>query len=778
MRRHEQAGSTRPYHRVVRSRNRFMCALAVAVSCSLGWLGACLDDRLGPFVPPPPPPPAAIVSNPQPGTAVLRSGASLSPGQGTTTEMTYVSLQPGTVSDGGLATIGNSRTGGSVPVAMADGGFDPLPIEARAGDMLTVDVEVAGGGIQSLLLAVPAARPPVVVRTNPPRKKRDVPLNSAIVVVFSEPIRPSSAAGIQLLRASVPVSGRSTVTADGLRAVFQPDDLLASNADYVLSIPTDVADLSGERVQQPVTVEFTTGNTVALASVVTEEAALVMNPLNGALRAFNMSAIMDSGREVTGYFSIFYPEVGTGASGRVTCFTIVDGTAAWVGGIVEASNDPSRVGVEYMWRVADNGQRGGPVADRLSLAHYDPDRPPGDAAQYCATTPIVDQLFDLVGGDIVVSGVTVAPPPPPPPSAGVSQIAYWIDGILIQPADRSPGWPLTAARNDRNPAWSPDARKLAFHSDRAQPGNWDIWVINGDLTGLTRLTTTPERDEYPAWSPDGTKIAFARNGFIYVMNGDGSGVAQLSSGPSHRHPTWSPDGTHIAFSGSPGPIWVINADGSGLTQLTPAGSQDFDPAWSPDGTKIAFGRGLGEPPNSGLHVMNADGSGLTRLTLGINGAPSWSPDSRRILYEWFGMTFVMADGSGMTRFFSGFDPVWSPLGTMPPEPAPFRSVEMVSGDGQAAPVGTTLPQALSVRVVHDDGTPQPGVTIRWNKWGSSAGPGSVLSLGTAITDSDGVASVQLTFGSTPGQVRVRAALVDGTARTAEVVFTATAVPSP
>ena len=60
--------------------------------------------------------------------------------------------------------------------------------------------------------------------------------------------------------------------------------------------------------------------------------------------------------------------------------------------------------------------------------------------------------------------------------------------------------------------------------------------MNADGTAqrnLTRSTTHPfASDTTPAWSPDGRKIAFVsnrdRNGEIYVMNADGSGLRKLT----------------------------------------------------------------------------------------------------------------------------------------------------------------------------------------------------------------------------------------------------------
>jgi dipeptidyl aminopeptidase/acylaminoacyl peptidase len=76
--------------------------------------------------------------------------------------------------------------------------------------------------------------------------------------------------------------------------------------------------------------------------------------------------------------------------------------------------------------------------------------------------------------------------------------------------------------------------KIAFTSDR--DGNSEIYVMNADGSGQTRLTNDGAIDNEPVWSPDGTKIAFwtERNGpaEIYVMNADGSGQINLTKNPA------------------------------------------------------------------------------------------------------------------------------------------------------------------------------------------------------------------------------------------------------
>lgn len=61
--------------------------------------------------------------------------------------------------------------------------------------------------------------------------------------------------------------------------------------------------------------------------------------------------------------------------------------------------------------------------------------------------------------------------------------------------------------SDANPAWSPDGSKIAFSSNR--DGNFEIYVMGADGTGVTRLTNRAATDILPAWSPDGSVLPVA-----------------------------------------------------------------------------------------------------------------------------------------------------------------------------------------------------------------------------------------------------------------------------
>jgi TolB protein len=91
-----------------------------------------------------------------------------------------------------------------------------------------------------------------------------------------------------------------------------------------------------------------------------------------------------------------------------------------------------------------------------------------------------------------------------------------------QPATR-----LTEHADDTAPAASGD--RVAFMSNR--DGNWEVYIMGIDGSGVKRLTNDSAHDGLPTWSPDGKTIAFVSNRSgawaIWAMNADGSGQRKL-----------------------------------------------------------------------------------------------------------------------------------------------------------------------------------------------------------------------------------------------------------
>jgi dipeptidyl aminopeptidase/acylaminoacyl peptidase len=122
--------------------------------------------------------------------------------------------------------------------------------------------------------------------------------------------------------------------------------------------------------------------------------------------------------------------------------------------------------------------------------------------------------------------------------------------------------PLTwGVYDERNPAWSPDGRLIAFASNRTNDpdanDNTDIFTIAAQGGRITQLTRDPGGDDNPVWSPDSKEVAF-----IHMPNDPpvyatprvrsvaaGGGTPHDWSGALDRHvggePRWAPDGQSI-----------------------------------------------------------------------------------------------------------------------------------------------------------------------------------------------------------------------------------------
>jgi Tol biopolymer transport system component len=208
----------------------------------------------------------------------------------------------------------------------------------------------------------------------------------------------------------------------------------------------------------------------------------------------------------------------------------------------------------------------------------------------------------------------------------------------------------------------------------------DIYSVNDDGTGLTRLTTDPGEDFSPSWSADGDQIAFRsdRTGTdaVFLMNADGSNVHQWKLAGHPEGLAWAPNSAKIAYSGGArddentnGDIWVINPDGTGHVRVSgPPGYTNEFPSWSPNSRRIAYAstRAVVGDDRS-LWIVNADGSGRRRLSPAGRHS-SWSPTGTRIVFARAGargarqLWLVNPNGSNRQRLggFPAEFPAWSP----------------------------------------------------------------------------------------------------------------------
>ena len=201
------------------------------------------------------------------------------------------------------------------------------------------------------------------------------------------------------------------------------------------------------------------------------------------------------------------------------------------------------------------------------------------------------------------------------------------------------------AAEDFGPTWSPDGSRIAFVSNR--DGNLELYTMRADGGNLIRLTQTITDEFHPTWSPTGDKLAFYASApgevlnDIYTLQTDGTGLTRLTDhtrdGLNHIDPAWSPDGTRIAFVSNTD-LYTMQADGSAVLRLTQMPGVGWiglnQPAWSPDSTQLAFVfiHQVVPADRGHLYIINADGSELQPRDLGINGYPAWSPDGSRLAF--------------------------------------------------------------------------------------------------------------------------------------------------
>lgn len=154
----------------------------------------------------------------------------------------------------------------------------------------------------------------------------------------------------------------------------------------------------------------------------------------------------------------------------------------------------------------------------------------------------------------------------------------------------------------------------------------EIFTINVNGSGLTRLTDNAVPDGNPSWGPKDQKIVFRRtldtNDEIYSLNRDGTGEVRLTdNSASDGKPSWSPDGRQITFASNRDgmlAVYAMSPDGRKVTRLTAPSQYTQDaPAWSPSGTQIAF------VSNTRIAIVNADGTGFTVLTDFFSVGPAW-----------------------------------------------------------------------------------------------------------------------------------------------------------
>jgi len=182
--------------------------------------------------------------------------------------------------------------------------------------------------------------------------------------------------------------------------------------------------------------------------------------------------------------------------------------------------------------------------------------------------------------------------------------------------------------------FSPDGTTLAFLSDRAAPGVFQLFLLaDGHFGEALAAPAVPGTIEYAHWSPDGRQILLGVAGLgAELSGGQGSG---RNGGAADELPSWHP----AVDSGVPDDawrrLWLYAADTGELSRLSPDGLNCWEAGWcGPDQVVAITSTRAGEDDwySAALTLIDC-ATGRSRELLHSDvqlGLPCGSPDGSRV----------------------------------------------------------------------------------------------------------------------------------------------------
>jgi tricorn protease-like protein/C-terminal processing protease CtpA/Prc len=206
---------------------------------------------------------------------------------------------------------------------------------------------------------------------------------------------------------------------------------------------------------------------------------------------------------------------------------------------------------------------------------------------------------------------------------------------------------------ERDPAWSPDGRWIAYFSD--ETGEYELWVRPSDAKPA-KDDKKKDADKKDAEKKDSDKKDSDKKDSDEKDAGDKTADTQddqskkdeehkpapeprklTELGAGYRfNPTWSPDSHHIAFTDNNGRIYITEV-ASGATREI-----DKDPgmgqsalSWSSDSQWLAYVRGDDENTQNAIWVANLKDKSKHRLTdpMFSSGAPAFDRKGEFLFFE-------------------------------------------------------------------------------------------------------------------------------------------------
>ena len=192
----------------------------------------------------------------------------------------------------------------------------------------------------------------------------------------------------------------------------------------------------------------------------------------------------------------------------------------------------------------------------------------------------------------------------------------------------------------QNAGISPSGARAVF---QARGEVFTVPAEKGDVRNLTRTPAVAERD--PAWSPDGKSIAFFSDESgeyaLHIVDQSGSGAVKkinLGNPPSFfYHPQWSPDSKKISYTDKRMNLWYVDVDKGTPVKVTADRYEDptsgINESWSPDGKWLTYAKFL-ENHLRAVFVYSLDTGKESQITDGISDAryPVFEPGGKSLIF--------------------------------------------------------------------------------------------------------------------------------------------------
>ena len=197
--------------------------------------------------------------------------------------------------------------------------------------------------------------------------------------------------------------------------------------------------------------------------------------------------------------------------------------------------------------------------------------------------------------------------------------------------------------------WSPDGKLLAFPRTVSGNSNSAITIFSLPETSTRQLTSPPDEylDRDPAFSPDGKTLAFVRGTiagvandvYVVAMNGGEPRRLTFQNRPISGV-AWTPDAKNLIYScarGGTETLWRVPFSGGTPVPVTLAGNAALAPSIARRGNELAYQQAVGKDNIWRVPVKNGhrlpEAPTIAIAAKGRKMRPSFSPDGKKIAFE-------------------------------------------------------------------------------------------------------------------------------------------------